>query len=293
MNAFKRRLILLTATLWTGLCLALPAPHDIEQAVARGQLAQAEQMLREVIAEKPASAKAHYELAQVLAREGHHSQALQAINRARTLDPSLRFAQSPDKFNAIAQAIEQQARPSTVSTLPPSSPAAAPSTSAVTPTTANWFWPALLSGGFALLVLALWRRMQARGPGLSPQPAGLMGRDSQPGGFGAVYDPRGNVPPYGNGSVGTPYGATAPGGSGMAGAVVGGLAGVAAGYALSKALEDHDRPVSPNTHVVSPSSDAIDDMGVVRMDNASSDLGRFDAGTGDGWDTPADDSDTW
>ena len=72
LSTLYRRTAILLATLWAGVCLALPAPHDIEQAVANGQLPQAERMLREVIAEKPRSARAHYELAQVLAREGQH-----------------------------------------------------------------------------------------------------------------------------------------------------------------------------------------------------------------------------
>ena len=45
--------------------LALPTPKDIEAAVAAGQYAQAETMLRDVLQDKPQSAKAHYELGQV------------------------------------------------------------------------------------------------------------------------------------------------------------------------------------------------------------------------------------
>ena len=277
MNAFHRRLVLLSAALWTGLCLALPAPRDIEQAVAQGQLAQAEQMLREVIAEKPGSAKAHYELAQVLAREGQHSQALQAIRQARALDPSLKFAQSADKFNAVAHAIEQQA-PTT-----PTSAARTPAPAVAASASPSWFWPALLTGGFALLVLALWRRIQAR-PALQAQPAGMGSYSEAPRGFGAQYDPRGSAPVYGN---------TGPTGSGVAGAVVGGLAGVAAGYALSKALEDHERPAGHSDSSAPRSSSPMDDMGVVRLDDGASQLGGFDAGSGDDWDAPAGDDNSW
>lgn len=291
MNVLKRHLVLLTATLWTGLCLALPAPHDIEQAVAQGQLTRAEQMLREVIAEKPTSAKAHYELAQVLAREGQHSQALQAIRLARELDPSLKFAQSPDKFKAVTQAIEQQAGTSanrstpSVSTIAQPSVAPTPATAAA-PAQTSWFWPALLTGGFALLVMVLWRRMQSR-PELQPAGMGAYAPET-PRGFGAQYDPRGTALGYG-----TPYPAPAPAaGSGVAGAVVGGLTGVAAGYALSKALEDHERPAGHTDSAARPSS-PMDDMGVVRMDERpSQDLGSFDVGAGDSWDAPADD-DNW
>lgn len=296
MNAWKRHLILLSATLWTGLCLALPAPHDIEQAVAQGHLTQAEQMLREVLAEKPGSAKAHYEQAQVLSRQGQHSQALQAIRQARELDPSLKFAQSADKFNAVAHAIEQQAHTppasasralTTVADAPVTRPNRAPSS----PTGASWLWPVLLSGGFALLVLAWWRRTSARALPQA-QAAGMGGYSETPRGFGAQYDPRGNTGAHGN-TYGSAYPAPAPtGGSGVAGAVVGGLAGVAAGYALSKALEDHDRPASHSDTSVPRTPAPMEDMGLVRMDDPGSDRGNFDAGSGDSWDTP-NNGDSW
>ena len=65
---FKSRLglikVWLAAALMSlcALAWALPTPQDIEAAVNSGKLAQAESMLREVIKEKPNSAKAHYEL---------------------------------------------------------------------------------------------------------------------------------------------------------------------------------------------------------------------------------------
>lgn len=284
LNKLHRHLVLLLATLWAGVCLALPAPHDIEQAVANGQLPQAERMLREVIAEKPGSARARYELAQVLAREGQYTDALQAIRAARELDPSLQFAQSADKFNAVAQAIEQHASakvapaPAVTNHAPMVTPAASSA-----PAQAAWLWPTLLTGGFALLVLWLWRRVQAR-PAL--QPAGMGSYPSEaPRGFGAQYDPRGPGAGYGS-----PYPTQAPAGSGMAGAVVGGLAGVAAGYALSKALEGHDQPASHagSAQPMTP----MDDTGLVRMDPGA-DLGSFDAGSGDDWGDSAGSDDNW
>ena len=65
------------ATRWLGsfvlmgvctLALALPSPKDIEAAVNAGRLTQAETMLREVLQDKPGSARAHYELGQVPCR---------------------------------------------------------------------------------------------------------------------------------------------------------------------------------------------------------------------------------
>jgi len=289
LTKLHRHLVLLLATLWAGVCLALPAPHDIEQAVAKGQLPQAERMLREVIAEKPQSARAHYELAQVLAREGQYNEALQAIRTARELDPSLHFAQSSEKFKAVAQAIEQQAAHAKTAPIP--SPMVSPA-APVAAAQPAWLWPALLTGGFALLALWLWRRVQAR-PALQPQPAGMGSYAPEaPRGFGAQYDPRGAAAGYGTAA---PYPAASPG-SGVAGAVVGGLAGVAAGYALSKALESHDHPASASSLGTPRPADPMEDTGLVRMDtpaSASPDLGSFDAGSGDDWDNAGSDNDSW
>ena len=76
----------------------------------------------------------------------------------------------------------------------------------------------------------------------------------------------------------------------MAGAVVGGLAGVAAGYALSKALEgDH------HSSAAAPAAD--NSGGYVPFDApARPDLGSFDAGSGSGWDDSGSDAggdDSW
>ena len=298
LTTLHRHLVVLLATLWAGACLALPASHDIEQAVAKGQLPQAERMLREVIAEKPQSARAHYELAQVLAREGQHSDALQALRTARELDPSLQFAQSPEKFKAVAQAIEQQATASSTQHAPGVSPATP--VAAAAPTQPAWLWPALLTGGFALLALWLWRRVQAR-PAWQPQAVGMDSLATEaPRGFGAQFDPRGAATADGRFATPTaPSSAPYPSpsaGSGVAGAVVGGLAGVAAGYALSKALESHDHPASSANPLGSQRpSDPMEDTGLVRMDTASpgADLGSFDAGSGDDWDSAGADSDSW
>ena len=68
--------------------LALPGPKDIEASVQAGQFDRAESQLREVLREKPTSARAHYELGQVLAREGRYFEAEQALRQAQKLEPS-------------------------------------------------------------------------------------------------------------------------------------------------------------------------------------------------------------
>ena len=60
----------------SSMAFALPSPKDIESAVNAGQLRQAETMLNEVVREKPNSARAHYELGEVLARLGRNPESL-------------------------------------------------------------------------------------------------------------------------------------------------------------------------------------------------------------------------
>ena len=82
----------------------------------------------------------------------------------------------------------------------------------------------------------------------------------------------------------------------MGGAVLGGVAGLAAGYALSKAMEggaSQNNPAASN-NAANPANDSA---GYVPFDNPSRpDMGAFDAGAGgDSWDVgqaPMDD-DEW
>ena len=82
----------------------------------------------------------------------------------------------------------------------------------------------------------------------------------------------------------------------MGGAVLGGVAGLAAGYALSKAMEggaNHSNS-SSGSNAANPSSD---NAGYVPFDNPSRpDMGAFDAGAGgDSWDVgqASMDDDEW
>jgi tetratricopeptide (TPR) repeat protein len=144
-------------------CLAhaLPTPKEIEAEMQAGNLSKAESMLREVIAEKPQSAKAHYELGQVLAREEHYAQAHQELLKAKEIDPTLKFASSPEKFNTVFDKVSQlqHATPTaqhSVATTPNQSPAAA-QTSAIN---LNYVW----IGIAGLVALALIIRIARPAP---------------------------------------------------------------------------------------------------------------------------------
>ena len=249
--------LVLSATL----ALALPTPKDIEAAVTAGHYTQAETMLREVLQDKPQSAKAHYELGQVLAHEHRYKEAQTELQKAKDIDPSLKFATSPDKFNAIyAKVNELAAAPSSSVVMEPS---VVPGTHAAAKTTPE---PAMSGGGSSLtyvwlaiaglVVLGLWLRRSAA----NATPAGYAPQG---------YAPQGYAQPSG--------------GSTLTGAVVGGLAGVAAGYALSKALEGDHHTSAPATSGASP---VADNGGYVPFDTpAQPDLGAFDAGSGSDWDS--------
>jgi hypothetical protein len=252
-----------------------------------------------VIQEKPQSAKAHYELGQVLARETRYADAQQELKKAKELDPALKFAATPEKFNETYDKVKRLAQNAASGNV--SSPALntpVPAVNAPAPKAPAAPEPAFsLSyvwlGIAGLVVLALFLRKnksQAATPVYAPAAPAVapMGSPAAaamaPRGFGSQFTPNApmNNPSYppGYGPHAQPAGGM---GSGIGGAVVGGLAGVAAGYALSKALEgnhssDHGNNASGNSSVAN-------NGGYVPFDApAQPDLGSFDAGSGSDWD---------
>ena len=103
-SRFLKLLVAGAFVMGASLALALPMPKDIEAAVAAGQYTQAETMLREVLQEKPQSAKAHYELGQVLARGARYSEAQTELKKAKDIDPS--FGMLADFDALVARAHE-------------------------------------------------------------------------------------------------------------------------------------------------------------------------------------------
>ncbi len=315
---FLRLFLSLVLTLAAGWAWALPSPKDIESAVTAGQLPQAETMLREVLQAKPQSAKAHYELGQVLARQGKYFEAQQALDQAKTIDPGLKFATSPEAFAKTYDTVHAQVRgaPASAPANPGTAvaPKAAPVPAAAPASEApsggfNLMYVWVVAGGLVLLGLILRRRaatapaaaapMAAQatayggapmaaggiiGSGLNPAQAGAA--TTAPRGFGAQYAPPAAAPAYPQAA------APAPGGMGaMGGAVIGGVAGLAAGYALSKAMEGgaSHNPGSANAG----SNAGHDSAGYVPFDAPSRpDMGTFDAGSGgDSWDVGSSGSD--
>ena len=326
-SRLQRMLLALTLALAASWAFALPSPKDIEAAVGAGQLPQAETMLREVLQAKPQSAKAHYELGQVLARQGKFFEAQQALDQAKNIDPALKFASSPEAFTKAYDTVQAQVRgaPSaasaTAAVATPAAPVAAAAPDSPAPSGGfNLMYVWIAAAGLVVLGLVL-RRRAAAAPAVAPAAAstayasvppaaqptyngatmatgGIIGSGLNPAqaaapaqrGFGAQYAPQ--APAHY-----PPAAAPAAGGMGaMGGAVMGGVAGLAAGYALSKAMEggaNHPNPAASNN----AANPAQDSAGYVPFDNPSRpDMGAFDAGAGgDSWDVgqaPMDD-DEW
>ena len=273
------------ATRWLGaavlfgacaLALALPTPKDIEAAVNAGHLSQAETMLREVLQEKPDSARAHYELGEVLGRQAKYDDALAELQRAKSIDSTLKFASTPEKFqqtldkvSAAANAAKLPATNATAHQAAVVAPAPAPAAPGL-----NLNYVFLGIGVLVLIALLIRRNAQA-------QQNAMVYAAPAPAGFGAQYTP--HAPGYGQGYA-PGYGAPMQGGSGVGGAVLGGVAGLAAGYALSKALEgDHHNGVNHDGSAAPTGNTG----GYVPFDApAAPDLGSFDSGAGNGWDAP-------
>src|SRR5258705_9380364 len=82
------------------LAWALPTLQQVEAEIGRGNYAQAESMMREVVAAKPGSARAHYVYAEILAHDGKLALAAEEAKQARTIDPDVKFT-DPEKFRTF------------------------------------------------------------------------------------------------------------------------------------------------------------------------------------------------
>ena len=289
----KRLIAIAILALMSSLALALPAPKDIEAAVNAGQLTRAEEMLKEVIREKPASAKAHYELGQVLARAGRNFEAREALEKAKSLDPTLKFARDPAHFNEILNRIPggnagAGSGADRVLASPRAEVAVQSAPALHVPVAPSFPWGYMLIGGGALL--AAWMFMRRR-------PAPAAGGMAMAGAGGAAMSGVGGAAAPTAAGYAPGYGAGYPGaqptrGAGIGGAVLGGVAGMAAGYGLAKMMEHGTDGSSHASNVAGGGSS------FTPIEPASQpDYGSFDAGAGDDWDAAdagsGSDDDSW
>ena len=88
----RKIISLLVAMFAVSLCYAEPSVHDIYEAAKNGNYLRADALMKEVLNAHPESAKAHFVHAELLAKENKLSYAQEELNRAKELDPSLKFA---------------------------------------------------------------------------------------------------------------------------------------------------------------------------------------------------------
>ena len=149
---FKRLAVIAALSLSCAVAFAIPKPSEVKAAVASGNYVLAEQLLKQVMQEKP-SARAHYDLGQVYVFEGKHNQALSEFRQAQALDPSLKFASSAAEFTKkLANEQNLVAPPPVVAQVSPAPTYTVPSIPSTAATTAtvqhdgggSSFLPALL-----------------------------------------------------------------------------------------------------------------------------------------------------
>ncbi|WP_322103981.1 tetratricopeptide repeat protein [Paraburkholderia sp. J41] len=95
-------------TAFSGLAFAVPSVQQIESAMSQGDWQRADSGLTEVLQAHPDNARAHYLYAQVLDREGRYADALTQVEKAKSLDPQVRFTQ-PQRFAQVEAKIRSDA----------------------------------------------------------------------------------------------------------------------------------------------------------------------------------------
>lgn len=211
---------------------ATPTVDQVYEAARSGHLDQAQQLMDEVLRDKPNSAKAHYVEAEISARAGNFGRARAELERAQQLDPSGSFAK-PESLAALQREL---ARGSSSSYRHVPGNGYAPATygrPAERRSSFPWGVALLLIAGVAIL-WALFSRRTPRNYGGYPQyPSNVPPPPGSPGyGGPAGYGPGGYGAPMGGGM-----------GSGIVGGLASGLAlgaGVAAGEELVRHWVDRD-----------------------------------------------------
>jgi uncharacterized protein len=267
------RKIILSAVLGMGVTLALASPsfsqaadptmNQVREAAMSGHLDQAQQMITQVLADHPNSAKAHYVQAELYAKEGKTALARAELGTAERLNPGLTEFSSHSVQELKSQLGVNSGSRSFGS----------PAVSVPGRSESRFSWgPVLILAVVAGVLFMLFRRRTpnnqypaAGGAGMSP------GMGGAPGGYGPGY----GAAPMGGGGLG----------SGIAGGLASGLAvgaGVVAGEELAHHFLDGGRReggVIPSAEAAEPGS-SNSDMG--GNDFGANDPGSWDDGGGGG-----------
>jgi hypothetical protein len=239
-----------------------PSMQQIYDTANAGHLAQAQQMIEQVLRDHPRSARAHWVAAELDAKQGSLAAARGELNLAEQIDPSLSFAK-PGAVEALKAELGAAGRARGAINAPSGAPAGE---------TRSFPWAAILLGigVIAVIWMVFRRRSVPQYPGQYP---GMPG--------GAAPGPYG----YGGGPGAVPMGGGGIG-SGIAGGLASGLAvgaGVVAGEELAHHFLDGDRhagvaPV-PQAPAENPSNA---DMGGSDFGVNNPDEGWDDSGSGGG-----------
>jgi uncharacterized protein len=200
-----------------------PTPDQIYAAAESGHLAQAQQMVQQVLKDHPSSAKAHYVAAEVDAKGGQLGAAREEFQSAERLEPGLPFA----KAGSVAE-LRAQLFPSQTQVQPTVHTVVVPAAQEVVVPQSHFHFPWFTVFGFGLVIWVIWLLVRRR------YVVGPMG--------GPVYGGPRSGPMdggYGYGPVGYPPGGGV--GSGIVGGLASGLAvgaGVVAGEELAHRLLD-------------------------------------------------------
>jgi len=240
-----------------------PTMQQVYDTAKAGHVAQAQQMIDQVLRDHPRSAKAHYVAAELDAKQGNFAAARTELNQAQQIEPGLAFAK-PESVEALKAELGLNHARGTV----------------LTPVgeTHSFPWAAvlLLVGVIAIVWMVLRRRsapMQYSGQYPGGMPVGAPPGPYGYGGPGAM--------PMGGGGIG----------SGIAGGLASGLAvgaGVVAGEELAHHFLDGERhegvAAAPPAPVETPSNQDMggSDFGVNEPDSWD-DSSSGSGGGGDDW----------
>lgn len=244
-----------------------PTPDQIYRAAQSGKLAQAEQMVGQVLQAHPHSGKAHYVAAEVYARAGAFATARHELAEAQALEPGLPFAQA-QSVRALEAELAQGRFVQRAQRMP-YAPYAASGTRHSRGAGSWGLLLLLVVGGVVVWAIVRRRRQALYGP--YPGQLGMPQSGASPMGMGG-----GVVPPY-------PYGYNgAPGSGGIMRGIGTGLA-MGAGMAAGEALVDRMISGSPNGGGGLPAAQAepADDPSQVNPDLGGNDFGLSDPGSWD------------
>jgi hypothetical protein len=259
------RRLLVAATLAAAVTFAVTSPafadadpsvDQIYAAAQSGHLDQAQQMISQVLADHPSSARAHYVQAELYAKEGKTVLARSELGAAEQLKPGLPF-ENPRSVQELKAQLGLRTGVMNPGVM--SGPAMVRSVPAARPF--PWGTILILAGVVAILLMVFRRRT----PYVQQYPTG-----GPMGGAPGTYGPGGYGPgPMGGGGIG----------SGIAGGLASGLA-VGAGVVAGEELAHHFLDGGHGGNVVPPAE--AGDTGFSNSDMGGSDFGMNDPGSG--WD---------